>query len=87
MAQAPAVQRRLDALRALCSRHVNAANDYTPTATREQIAADIETLAPLGRTDRWKGEVAGWATLVLDTDYDLTWAFNQGGIYVGYAAL
>lgn len=52
---------------------------------REQIAAAIRELAPLGRTDRWHAAVESWALLVLDTDNDMPWAFFQGSIWTGYA--
>jgi len=54
-----------------------------------------EELAGLGRTERWTGNVEGWARMVEEPHPELdaenaakyvSWAINQGAIYTGYAA-
>lgn len=48
----------------------------------EAMAKDIESLASLGRTDRWKAAVRTWA-YIARTDPEL---FAQHGTYANYAA-
>lgn len=48
----------------------------------EAVAKDIETLAALGRTDRWKTAIRTWAHIAR-TDPDM---FHQYGTYTNYAA-
>jgi hypothetical protein len=48
----------------------------------EAAAADIETLLPLGRTDRWKNAVRTWAAITR-TDPRM---FLQHSIFTNYAA-
>ena len=54
---------------------------------RQAIADMLATLKPLGRTQRWQDAIDSWIIMVLDTDYDLHWAYGQYGIYAGYANL
>jgi hypothetical protein len=55
-------------------------------AGREQIAADIEKLLDLGKTDAWKGAIKDWAAAVRDEDNRLNWAYCQYGVCAGHAA-
>ena len=55
-------------------------------AGRQQIAADIEKLLDLGKTDAWKGAIKDWAGAVRDEDKRLNWAYCQYGICAGHAA-
>jgi hypothetical protein len=48
----------------------------------EAMAKDIETLASLGRTDRWKAAVRTWAHIAR-TDPEM---FQQHATYANYAA-
>jgi hypothetical protein len=48
---------------------------------QEAMAKDIESLASLGRTDRWKGAVRTWAHIAR-TDPDM---FQQQATYANYA--
>lgn len=48
----------------------------------ETVAQDIETLASLGRSDRWKSAIRTWAHIAR-TDPDL---FSQHSTYTNYAA-
>lgn len=48
----------------------------------EDVAKDIESLASLGRTDRWKSAVKTWAHIAR-TDSDM---FQQYATYANYAA-
>lgn len=52
------------------------------TEDPEAVAKDIETLAPLGRTERWKTAVRTWAHIAR-TDPEL---FHQHATYINYAA-
>lgn len=90
--QAKPQDRRYAAMRAL---HAYLMSEYSapwPTqgilddSRREEIADAIESLAILGRTQQWRGQVRQWGRMVRDTDNKLTWAYAQGSVYVGYAA-
>jgi hypothetical protein len=48
----------------------------------EAVAKDIETLAALGRTDRWQAAIRTWAHIAR-TDPDM---FHQYATYTNYAA-
>lgn len=76
--------RRLAAVRAVTDLRCK---DGQAIGTREEIAADIEKLATLGRTQRWTETVAGWADMVRDTANEPHWALVQGSVFTGYAAL
>jgi hypothetical protein len=52
----------------------------------EQIAADIEKLLDLGKTDAWKGAIKDWAAALRDEDNRLNWAYCQYGVCAGHAA-
>lgn len=61
---------------------------HLPADRAAEVAAMIRDLAPLGRTDRWRGTVEGWAVAVEtapDAD-QYRWAFDQHGIWAAYAA-
>jgi hypothetical protein len=70
------------------SRWLDANADYVLAdgATREGVAVTINGLAALGRSGKWKGAVAYWADLVMDTDTDLRWALLQGSVAATHAA-
>jgi hypothetical protein len=55
------------------------------TADRAAVAADIRTLAPLGRTPRWAKAIEEWAAGVEDPARPLSHAFFQGAVHAGYA--
>lgn len=55
------------------------------TTDRDEVAALIRTLAPLGRTIRWNDAVESWAFAVEEHE-NFTWAFFQYGIYTARAA-
>lgn len=55
------------------------------TADREFIAASIEKLARLGRTQRWQRAIAAWAAAVRDENNRLHWAYLQYSVYACHA--
>ncbi len=79
-----AKDRRDAALRELGERY-RAAEALTE-AGREQVAADIEKLLDLGKTDAWKGAIKDWAAAVRDEDNRLNSAYCQDGVCAGHAA-
>jgi hypothetical protein len=86
-----AVEKRYAAIGALVERYLPKATEYTlPEGTKAvDIAADIRDLSGLGRTDRWKGTVEQWASMVEERPEDIKhieWAIRQGCVYAGYAA-
>lgn len=74
-----AATRRVDALQALYAAHQDPQD-------REVLAAAIEELLPLGRSERWQDALTGWAALVRDTNNNITWAYAQGSVYAANAA-
>ena len=91
-------QRRLDAMGAVCNstRNVEFPEDgskpvlvwYRDFDDRAATATAIRTLAPLGRTDRWKGSIENWARFVetAETPESYRWSFDQYAIWTGYNA-
>ena len=79
-----AKDRRYAALRELGERYRTA--EALTEAGREQIAADIEKLLDLGKTDAWKGAIKDWAAAVRDEDNRLNSAYCQYGVCAGHAA-
>lgn len=83
-----ASETRFGAIRAVTETFVNAENDFEVRAdtNRDSVAERIESLRPLGRTDRWHGALDTWRAWVLDPETDLRWAIVQGSIGAGHAA-
>jgi hypothetical protein len=79
-----AKDRRYAALRELGERYRTA--EALTEVGRQQIAADIEKLLDLGKTDAWKGAIKDWAAAVRDKDNRLKWAYCQYGVCAGHAA-
>jgi hypothetical protein len=52
----------------------------------EAVAREIEAIASLGRTDRWREAVAYWAAMVRDESNPRAWALLQGSISCAHAA-
>lgn len=77
-----AKERRAAAIRDVVNKFLNKETDYEPrpNVTREQVAADIETLRPLDQTDRWDKALDVWRSWVLDANANLRWAILQGSI-------
>jgi hypothetical protein len=87
MAKSSAQTRRLIAVGMLVELFLPKDGEYKlVTSDRELIASNIEKLAQLGRTDRWKRSIRNWAGAVRQTenDRDLRWAFLQYLVYVNY---
>ena len=83
-----AVERRHAAIKGVSDAFLDPDNGYNVKAatTRASVAARIDELRPLGRTDRWCGALDTWRTWVLDTETDLRWAIVQGSIGANHAA-
>jgi hypothetical protein len=93
-----ATEKRFEAMKALSDSivtveiHESGPTNVWHTEDATKIAAGIRALAPLGRTDRWKDAVEGWALLVEEKAQDgsgvqgIRWAYFQGGIFAGHAA-
>lgn len=83
-----ATERRYAAIRATTEAFLDAGRDYAVRegVTREAVAARIDKLRPLGRTDRWSGALDTWRAWALDDETDLRWAIVQGSISAGHAA-
>jgi len=62
------------------------AGDRLNDSVREEIAADIELLLELGRSERWQDVIAGWAEAVRDPENPVGWAFTQFSVYAAHAA-
>ena len=78
--------RRLAAISELVTRHLG--DEWASTLAdvdREKVAADIETLAGLGRTDEWRQAVTTWAAMVREREH-ATHALRQWAIYAERAA-
>jgi hypothetical protein len=56
-------------------------------ATPSEVAANIDKLAQLGRTVRWRTAIYNWAAIVREsTDREkLRWAFLRGMLWAGGA--
>jgi hypothetical protein len=55
----------------------------------EQIAANIDKLAQLGRTERWQAAIRTWSHMVRnhgDDPRSLRWAFLQYLVFAGHAS-
>jgi hypothetical protein len=82
--QVAAKDRRYAALRELGEKYQT--TEAIDAAGREQIAADIEKLLDLGKTETWKHAIKSWAAAARDEENTLTWAYCQYGVYAGHAA-
>lgn len=81
-----AEQARFDAMKAVGAK-VFSESGHLIMTDREAIAELLRPLKAMGRTERWRNAIDSWVIMVLDTDYDLAWAYGQYGIYAGYANL
>lgn len=88
-----AKDRRLAAARAINEKWTAGTEygNHIPLVTmdaREEIAAEILTLLPLGRTIRWEAAVNNWAEAVrvANSIEQLRWAYVQYGWDLGYYA-
>lgn len=86
-----AAERRWAAMRAMSDTVVSRDTGVYLITDAEVIAERIESLAPLGRTDRWHGAIAAWADAVRDPERRgdleyLHWAFAQYSVYASYSA-
>ena len=57
-----------------------------PTTTRQTASQEIAKLDSLGRSDKWKKGVQGWAKMVSNEDDPLSWAIVQGAIFLNMEA-
>lgn len=60
-----------------------------PSATAQEVAHNILKLQSIGRTDRWRKIIAGWAGLVItegNSPQNLRYAFLQGMIRASHEA-
>jgi hypothetical protein len=79
-------ERRIAAVDALVTRHLGSPwSGAIGDDQREQVAAEIEQLAVLGRTERWKDAITTWAAVVRERQ-DATHALIQWAIFTNYAA-
>ncbi len=84
-----ATDKRYAAIKAFSSGFLNADNGYKIENTPEnveRVRKALESLTPLGRTDRWKLAVSNALTDLDDATYDLQWVIVQHSVYLGYAA-
>jgi hypothetical protein len=88
-----AVDKRYSAINAVSTRVVTVKPGGLGTdwhsRNRQEVAGFIRELSKLGRTERWKAQIEGWARMVEteESDKDFSeWAFFQGGIWASYAA-
>lgn len=99
MTQTRAQARRFAAMQEISQTFLPESNRYMPLpgTTGEAVAKEIEELASLGRTERWKEAIAQWADMVrkaddpnletpLGRDSYLQWAIVQGSTYANYAS-
>lgn len=81
--------RRFAAIRAIGKRFITEEGNLAAGVYAEEVAQEIEKMASLGRTERWKGTVAYWASMVREStepnSHGLEWAIRQGSIFVGQA--
>lgn len=82
-----AVERRLDAIRALTDTYLTPDGLLKPCATVARVISDIDRLRHLGRTERWASALDKWEGMVRKHSDALDWAIMQGCIYAGYGAL
>jgi hypothetical protein len=74
--------RRHAAITELVDRH-SAVLDPT---SAEELAAAVEGLAALGRSEKWKHAIAAWAGLFTAHPDALGWALVQGAVWACNAA-
>jgi hypothetical protein len=81
-------ERRFDAIREISLRFLDATQEYEVRAgtTRVEVAAAIEDLRPLGRSDRWDAALDKWRAWVLDEEVSLRWSIVEGSTWAGHAA-
>lgn len=81
-----AQDRRYAAIQSVINTFLDEKGVWSHAWTRKEISHAIQSIAPLGRTDRWLNAVSGWQCLILDQDNDAHWALLQGSIMTAHNA-
>lgn len=77
--------KRIAGIRALADKYPTP--EDVDRAGRESVAAEVlDTLLPLGRSERWTKAVTAWSNTLRDLDEPTTYAWFQCSIFVGMEA-
>lgn len=79
-------QKRFDGIKVITDKYFPEATGYRliDTATPSEAIKEIESLATLGRSPKWKHAVSAWVDMINEAPDSFEWALMQGSINIRY---